>query len=138
MGKSPVLVVNKIDEPEKNYSFSEFGKLGFKNVVSVSAEHGHGVENFQSLLLSLLPDPPPLPDESEESRTRIAFIGRPNVGNHLCVIAYSIWSVLLSVMFREPLVRRWSWIWIMMLEKNNETWKFRLFDTAGLKKKETN
>ena len=30
MGKSPVLVVNKIDEPEKNYSSSEFGKLGFK------------------------------------------------------------------------------------------------------------
>ena len=80
MGKSPVLVVNKIDEPEKNYSSSEFGKLGFKNVVSVSAEHGHGVEKLSSLLLSLLPDPPPLPDESEEPRTRIAFIGRPNVG----------------------------------------------------------
>ena len=29
MGKSPVLVVNKIDEPEKNYSSAEFGKLGF-------------------------------------------------------------------------------------------------------------
>ena len=25
MGKSPVLVVNKIDEPEKNYSSAEFG-----------------------------------------------------------------------------------------------------------------
>ena len=55
MGKSPVLVVNKIDEPEKNYSFSEFGKLGFEHVVSISAEHGHGVEKLSSLLLSLLP-----------------------------------------------------------------------------------
>ena len=57
MGKSPVLVVNKIDEPEKNYSSSEFGKLGFKNVVSVSAEHGHGVEKLSSLLLSLASRP---------------------------------------------------------------------------------
>ena len=82
MGKSPVLVVNKIDEPEKNYSSSEFGKLGFKNVVSVSAELGHGVEKLSSLLLSLLPDPAPyLPDESEEPRTRIAFIGHQMWGN---------------------------------------------------------
>ena len=49
-------------------------------MVSVSAEHGHGVEKLSELLLSLLPPSPPLPDANEESRTRIAFIGRPNVG----------------------------------------------------------
>ena len=86
MGKSPVLVVNKIDEPERNYLFSEFGKLGFEHVASISAEHGHGVEKLSELLLSLLPLPRrPCRMQMKGSRTRIAFIGRPNVGkSSLC------------------------------------------------------
>ena len=135
MGKSPVLVVNKIDEPEKNYSSSEFGKLGFKNVVSVSAEHGHGVEKLSSLLLSLLPDPPPLPDESEEPRTRIAFIGRPNVGkSSLCNRLLNMERLIVSDVpgtTRETVELDLDY----NTGEENELWKFRLFDTAGLKRR---
>ena len=56
MGKKPVLVVNKIDEPEKNYSISEFDKLGFENVVGVSAEHGHGFDQLLSSIHENLPE----------------------------------------------------------------------------------
>ena len=135
MGKSPVLVVNKIDEPEKNYSSSEFGKLGFKNVVSVSAEHGHGVEKLSSLLLSLLPDPPPLPDESEEPRTRIAFIGRPNVGkSSLCNRLLNMERLIVSDVpgtTRETVELDLDY----NTGEENELWEFRLFDTAGLKRR---
>ena len=135
MGKSPVLVVNKIDEPEKNYSSSEFGKLGFKNVVSVSAEHGHGVEKLSSLLLSLLPDRPPLPDESEEPRTRIAFIGRPNVGkSSLCNRLLNMERLIVSDVpgtTRETVELDLDY----NTGEENELWKFRLFDTAGLKRR---
>ena len=135
MGKSPVLVVNKIDEPEKNYSSSEFDKLGFKNVVSVSAEHGHGVEKLSSLLLSLLPDPPPLPDESEEPRTRIAFIGRPNVGkSSLCNRLLNMERLIVSDVpgtTRETVELDLDY----NTGEENELWKFRLFDTAGLKRR---
>ena len=85
LGKAPVLIVNKMDEEEKSYSSSEFLKLGFKHVVLVSAEHGYGIEKLSKLLLRLLPSPPALSTDFGESRTRIAFIGRPNVGkSSLC------------------------------------------------------
>ncbi|MEC8420778.1 MAG: ribosome biogenesis GTPase Der [Verrucomicrobiota bacterium] len=135
MGKSPVLVVNKIDEPEKNYSSSEFGKLGFENVVSVSAEHGHGVEKLSSLLLSLLPAPPPLPNESEQPRTRIAFIGRPNVGkSSLCNRLLNMERLIVSDVpgtTRETVELDLDY----NTGEENELWKFRLFDTAGLKRR---
>ena len=135
MGKSAVLVVNKIDEPERNYLFSEFGKLGFEHVVSVSAEHGHGVEKLSELLLSLLPPSPPLPDANEESRTRIAFIGRPNVGkSSLCNRLLNMERLIVSDVpgtTRETVELDLDYD----TGENNEIWKFRLFDTAGLKRR---
>ena len=42
MGKQPVLVVNKMDDPEDDYSFDEFKSLGFSRQVGVSAGMGLG------------------------------------------------------------------------------------------------
>ena len=135
MGKSPVLVVNKMDEPEKNYAYSEFGKLGFKHVVSVSAEHGHGVARLSELLLTLLPPTPPLPLETMEQRTRIAFIGRPNVGkSSLCNRLLNIERLIVSDVpgtTRETVELDLDY----EVAEDKEPWKFRLFDTAGLKRR---
>ena len=135
MGKSPVLVVNKMDEPEKNYAYSEFGKLGFKHVVSVSAEHGHGVERLAELLLALLPPTPPLPLETMEQRTRIAFIGRPNVGkSSLCNRLLNMERLIVSDVpgtTRETVELDLDY----EVAEDKEPWKFRLFDTAGLKRR---
>lgn len=135
MGKSPVLVVNKMDEPEKNYSSSEFAKLGFKHVVCISAEHGHGIDTLSELLLSLLP-PSPLPiDEVSDPRIRIAFIGRPNVGkSSLCNRLLNMERLIVSDVpgtTRETVELDLDY----QREGAEEPWKFRLFDTAGLKRR---
>lgn len=135
MGKSPVLIVNKIDEPEKNYALPEFAKLGFEHVMPVSAEHGHGIDALSGLLLSLLPPPPPLPDESGEPRTKIAFIGRPNVGkSSLCNRLLNMERLIVSDVpgtTRETVELDLDY----ETEEGLDPWKFRLFDTAGLKRK---
>ena len=85
MGKQPILVVNKMDDPEDGYSFEEFKRLGFSRQVGVSAEHGHGVHGLTDLFQELLPAPILPSGEQDILRTRIAFIGRPNVGkSSLC------------------------------------------------------
>ena len=48
MGKQPVLVVNKMDNPEEDYSFEEFKRL-FSRQIGISAEHGVGIEHPNDL-----------------------------------------------------------------------------------------
>ncbi len=85
----PVLMaVNKIDDKRARERVVEFYQLGFEPVVDVAAEHGQGVGDLLDEVLTRLPKgskgkkiaaaadgEPGEPDE-----TRVAIIGRPNVG----------------------------------------------------------
>ena len=78
-GRDFILVVNKIDGPEKEVALADFYELGAEDVLPVSAAHGYGVPSFLNELNSRLPvDDSSL--EVEDYRTRVAVIGRPNVG----------------------------------------------------------
>ena len=135
MGKNPVLVVNKMDEAEKNYSISEFGRLGFEQTVGISAEHGLGMESLLSVIAGRLPPPPPPSDDDSETRTKIAFIGRPNVGkSSLCNRLLNMDRLIVSDVpgtTRETVELDLDY----EVEGQEEVWKFRLSDTAGLKRK---
>jgi GTP-binding protein len=135
MGKNPVLVVNKMDEAEKNYSISEFGRLGFEQTVGISAEHGLGMESLLSVIADRLPPPPPPSDDDSETRTKIAFIGRPNVGkSSLCNRLLNMDRLIVSDVpgtTRETVELDLDY----EVEGQEEVWKFRLSDTAGLKRK---
>ena len=135
MGKNPVLVVNKMDEAEKNYSISEFDRLGFEQTVGISAEHGLGMESLLSIIAGRLPPPPPPTDDDSETRTKIAFIGRPNVGkSSLCNRLLNMDRLIVSDVpgtTRETVELDLDY----EVEGLEEVWKFRLFDTAGLKRK---
>ena len=135
MGKKPVLVVNKMDEPGKNYSISEFDRLGFEQTVGISAEHGLGMESLLSIIASRLPPPPPPPDDDSDARTKIAFIGRPNVGkSSLCNRLLNMDRLIVSDVpgtTRETVELDLDY----EVEGQEDIWKFRLFDTAGLKRK---
>jgi GTP-binding protein len=135
MGKKPVLVVNKIDDPEKNYSISEFDKLGFEKVVGVSAEHGHGFDQLLSCILENLPEfENILPSGEGDGRTKIAFVGRPNVGkSSLCNRLLDMERLIVSDVpgtTRETVELDLDY----NADDREEAWKFRLFDTAGLKR----
>ncbi|MDO3380053.1 ribosome biogenesis GTPase Der [Geoalkalibacter halelectricus] len=75
----PVLyVVNKVDGDRQEQGAAEFYALGVEDIFTVSAEHGLGVNHLVAGILARLPEAPkPVTDEEV---TRIAVIGRPNVG----------------------------------------------------------
>jgi len=75
-GKQVVLVVNKLEGPSGEPS--EFARLGFESVFSISAEHGQGVGDLLDAALEGLPRTEV--DEEEAPPLRLALVGRPNVG----------------------------------------------------------
>jgi len=96
-GKPLMLAVNKADTPQLEPYAEEFRSLGIKELFPISAENGNGIAELLEHVLSLMPAreapdeemAPPRPEgepESEEEElktvreTRVAIIGRPNVG----------------------------------------------------------
>ena len=76
--------VNKLDTLKKQDNLYEFYSLGLDRLYPLSAEHGIGVSDIMSDIVSLFPDEPEAADQLEEEATEerlcIAIIGRPNVG----------------------------------------------------------
>jgi GTP-binding protein len=79
-----LLAVNKIDDAGKDAGLADFYRLGFPTVMSISAEHGRGVAELLEAARGLVPDPQV---ESRLEGTRVAIIGRPNVGKSSLVNA---------------------------------------------------
>jgi len=75
----PVLfVVNKVDGQHQEAMTGDFYALGVETFHTVSAEHGLGVNDLVDELLELMPEKSPVDEDVKE--TRLAIIGRPNVG----------------------------------------------------------
>ena len=101
-GKPLFLAVNKVDTEALEAGAENFRRLGIKNLVAVSAEHGHNIGDLLDEVFAVLTFPeaeeesvqaPEEPsDETEKDaphrthgefqqhETRVAIIGRPNVG----------------------------------------------------------
>lgn len=83
--KPLLLAVNKVDHPTQESVAQQFYRLGIKQLLTVSAEHGYHIMELADWMKSRLPQAPAeLPDEG----LKLAIIGRPNVGkstllNHL-------------------------------------------------------
>jgi GTP-binding protein len=75
----PILyVVNKVDGEKLENESAEFYSLGIENLYTISAEHNRGVFDLVDDLMELLP---PADEPAEDGDlTRIAVVGRPNVG----------------------------------------------------------
>ena len=79
--KPVMVVVNKIDGPEKEKGIYDFYSLGIEDPFPVSAEHGYGMHDFLDSLVERLSRIQPLNAGSpEEEVVKIAVVGRPNVG----------------------------------------------------------
>jgi GTP-binding protein len=95
-GKPLFLAVNKIDVETLDASAENFRRLGIKNLIPISAEHGHNIGELLDQIFAVLefPDkdeelsveapseemPQRTHGEFQQQETRIAIIGRPNVG----------------------------------------------------------
>jgi GTP-binding protein len=84
---TPVLVaVNKVDSPGEEYLVAEFNGLGLGEPLAVSATHGLGSGDLLDRVVGLLGERPEH-GEGDEA-TRVAVIGRPNVGKSSLVNAF--------------------------------------------------
>ncbi|HEY6448430.1 MAG TPA: ribosome biogenesis GTPase Der [Acidobacteriaceae bacterium] len=145
-GKPLFLAVNKIDVESMEAAAQNFRQMGIRRLVPISAEHGHGIGDLLDELFAVLPHVPAVADseaeaeadgearhrthgEFEQHETRVAIIGRPNVGkstllNSLTGTARAIVSPVAGTT-RDAVDE-------LMQYKDKE---LRIVDTAGIRRK---
>lgn len=80
-GKPVLLAVNKIEGRRAESTIGDFYQLGLEEVFPLSAEHGDGLDALLDRVIALLPAAAEAAaDEPAVRETRVAIIGRPNVG----------------------------------------------------------
>ena len=78
VNKPVFYLVNKVDGDKLESGIGDFYALGVENLYPVSAEHNRGVGDLMDVVLAALPVEQS--EEPDEEVTRIAVVGRPNVG----------------------------------------------------------
>ncbi len=125
--KKPLaLAVNKIDTASQKGLLHDFYSLGVQQMVAVSAIQGH---QMAELLQAVLDDIPKTEVEAGEPSTKVAIIGRPNVGkstliNHLLSEERCIVSPIAGTT-RDSIDTPFTY----------EGEPFTLIDTAGIRRK---
>ena len=86
-GKPVVLAVNKTDGLDLQTALSEFAPFGIAASLPIAASHARGVDDLIALVLPLLAadEEPEVDLENAGTGTRVAIIGRPNVGKSTLV-----------------------------------------------------
>ncbi len=129
-GKPFFLIVNKTDGLDEGACVNEFSRFGVETVIPIAAAHQRGIPQIIQAVLPRLPldeDANVLSDDS--GRTRVAFIGRPNVGK----------STLVNRLLGEermiasdvPGTTRDS----IAVDMERDGRQYRLIDTAGLRRR---
>ena len=123
--KKVIVAINKVDNKAGQDNMYEFYSLGFDDYVSISAEHGIGVNELLKLMTSGLEKG----YEEEDNNIKISVIGRPNVGKSSLVNALlNEERVIVSNVAgttRDAIDTKFTY--------NKE--EYTLIDTAGLRKK---
>lgn len=124
----PVFVAaNKVDSMKLEADAMEFERWGFDAVFPVSAEHGDGVGDLLDAALEILAAPEVRDEQHKE--IRLSIVGRPNVGKSSLVNRLTgAERVIVSPI---PGTTRDA----VDTEIEYEGTKFRLIDTAGIRRK---
>ncbi|MDH3195692.1 MAG: ribosome biogenesis GTPase Der, partial [Hyphomicrobiales bacterium] len=133
-GKPLILVANKAEGRASDTGYYEAFSLGFGEPVAISAEHGLGMPDlYEAILDALGPAPQVGAQAGEISGTgkpvNIAVVGRPNAGKSTLINKLIGKERLLTGpeagITRDSIAVDWTW----------RDKPFRLFDTAGLRRK---
>ncbi len=127
-GKPVLMAINKTDDKKGRARAMEFYRMGFDRIFELAAEHGDGVYELLDEILERLPVGSKDRTVQDEDETKIAFVGRPNVGK----------SSLVNRLLREervmvsemPGTTRDTIDVILQWQKH----RLRILDTAGMRR----
>ena len=133
--KPVILVANKADRNDARAIQNETHRLGFGDVIPVSASHGHGIEELLDRIVPFLNvqeavEAKESDDEADEEKAlRLAIVGRPNAGKSTLLNALlneerSLTSDVAGTT-RDPVSVEWEY----------EGRQIRLVDTAGMRRR---
>ena len=128
--KPTFLLVNKLDNPQREEALWEFYSLGVGDPVPISALHGHGTGDLLDEIVKLLPEEEQ-GEEPDDGALSVAIIGRPNAGksslfNKMIGLERSIVSEVAGTT-RDAIDT--------LVERDGR--RYRMVDTAGIRKKST-
>lgn len=83
--KPVILTANKIED-FRDKGYFDFYRLGLGEPIPISAMHGMNTDELMDAMLAKFP--PEAADEEDEDATKIAIVGRPNVGKSSLVNAF--------------------------------------------------
>lgn len=125
--KPVVVVVNKVDNVEREQAVPEFYELGLGEPLGMSSIHNIGIDDVLDKIVFNIPASSE--EEVEEKALKIAIVGRPNVGKSSLVNA--ILGEERVIVDEEPGTTRDAVD--IKIQRGPE--KFDLVDTAGLRRK---
>ncbi len=149
-GRPLFLAVNKVDSEKQSSLIDDFHRLGIREMFSISAEHGRGVDDLLDAVLEVLPPAKDLTTEdaekTEESQellpdggalseieagyeTKVAIIGHPNVGKSTLLNALTASDRAIV----SPIPGTTRDAVDEIVERHGR--RFRFIDTAGIRRK---
>ena len=128
VGAPIVVAVNKTDDRRARGVSVEFYALGFEPVVEIAAEHGEGVGDLLDSLIERFPEGRRAAPPVRELETKIAIVGRPNVGKSSLV--NRLLKEERSIVSELPGTTRDTVDSLLKWHKRN----FRILDTAGIRR----
>jgi len=124
-----MLVVNKVDHPEKSLDLGDFYRLGLGEPLAVSAATGRRSGDLLETLVQLFGNGEFQEQTAGETAIKVALVGRPNVGKSTLINCLAGDQV--SIVHEEPGTTR-DTTNIRLAWKGRE---FLLMDTAGLRRR---
>ena len=134
-GKPIIFLINKIDTAAHEDRADDFSQLGFGMPHMISAEQGRGIQGLRDSIVEVLGPKPKADTGSEgEARTKITFVGRPNVGkSSLCNRLLESKRLVVS---EVPGTTRDSVeLDLDFADEDGSKRGFRLVDTAGVRRR---
>lgn len=128
-GKPVILAANKLDNERLAMQRFDFYELGLGEPYAVSATHGIGVDALMSAIVEHLPEHVDVPAAPETPVTRVAVIGKPNVGKSSFVNA--ILNEERTIVDERPGTTRDA----IDVEFRWQDREYLLIDTAGMRRK---